>query len=290
VEFEPIAQARGLRFMVTPSNLHVRSDRRLLRRVLQNLVSNAIKYTESGRVVLGCKRKGATLLAQVHDTGPGIAKSQQTLIFKEFQRLDGHGRAIRGLGLGLSIVERICRMLEHPVTLSSVVGKGSVFGVVLPLAPAEEVVPQVANLVAEVASAQLSGLTVLCVDNEPAILDGMAALLGNWNCTVVKAQTCDEAIAVTIASDRAPDIILADYHLEHGTGLDLIAAVRARMAAVMTLKRGSETPGVIITADRTPEVEETVRQAGIALLRKPVKPAALRALLARAAIRQRAAE
>jgi Na+/proline symporter/signal transduction histidine kinase len=291
VEFEPIAQARGLRFTVMRSGLLVRSDRRLLRRVLQNLVSNAIKYTESGRVVLGCRRRNGAVLAQVHDTGPGIPKSQQALIFKEFQRLDGQSEAIRGLGLGLSIVERICRMLEHKVTLTSVVGSGSAFCITLPMADAKEAAASLTKKpVIQMASSQLAGLTVLCVDNEPAILDGMAALLGSWNCSVLKAAGWEEAVAVTIASDRAPDAILADYHLEHGTGLDVIAAVRARMTASLNLKHEAETLGVIITADRTVEIEEKVRQAGATLLRKPVKPAALRAILARAAIRQRAAE
>jgi signal transduction histidine kinase len=282
IEFEPQAVEKGLSLEVMPCSLFVRSDRRLLRRVLQNLVSNAVKYTDEGRVLLGCRRRGGSLLVQVHDTGPGIPLSKHALIFKEFERLNMGSRTVSGIGLGLCIVERIGRMLDHPIKLSSRPGYGSIFGVQLPVADVQAASRPHVPFVSAAHYRQFNGCVVLCVDNEPAILDGMKALLGNWQCTVLAARSAEEALAVIKDRAAPPDIILADYHLERGTGVECIEAIRkaARFKA----------PAVLITADRSPDVEIEARGLELHLLRKPLKPAALRALMARLYSRRTAAE
>jgi Na+/proline symporter/CheY-like chemotaxis protein len=282
VEFEPQAVEKGLSLRVVPCSLFVRSDRQLLRRVLQNLVSNAIKYTETGKVLLGCRRKGAVLLVEVHDTGPGIPSSKHELIFKEFERLHTEARAVQGIGLGLSIVERIGRMLDHPIKLSSRLGQGSVFGVQLPLAEPQASRKPVAANPSPVSYRHLDGCVVICIDNELAILDGMKALLSNWRCTVLTARDAEEAGRVLQESGAVPDIILADYHLERGTGPACVQFIRA--------KAGFKVPAILITADRSPDVEAEARAMKLQLLRKPLKPAALRALMTRIYAKRAAAE
>ena len=282
VEFEPQAVERGLSLRVMPCSLYVRSDRRLLRRVLQNLVSNAVKYTDEGRVLLGCRRKDGNVLVEVHDTGPGIPLSKHALIFKEFARLNAGGRPVQGIGLGLSIVERIGRMLDHPIKLTSRPGYGSIFAVQLPIAEAQTASRPHVPFVTAAHYRQFNGCVVICVDNEPTILDGMNALLGNWQCTVLTARSATEAMTVMAERALIPDVILADYHLEQGTGMDCIGAIRQRA--------GFKTPAVLITADRSPDVEEQARALDLHLLRKPLKPAALRALMTRLYSRRTAAE
>jgi signal transduction histidine kinase/CheY-like chemotaxis protein len=282
VEFEPQAVEKGLSLQVMPCSLYVRSDRRLLRRVLQNLVSNAIKYTDEGSVLLGCRRKDGAVVVEVHDTGPGIPLSKHGVIFKEFERLNTGAKAVQGIGLGLSIVERIGRMLDHPIKLSSRLGHGSVFGVRLPIADPQGAESPLVPIVSAAYYRQFNGCVVICIDNEPAILDGMRSLLGHWDCTVLTARDAEEALRVMDEKNVTPDIILADYHLERGTGLDCIQAIRARC--------GFDAPAVLITADRSPDVERDARAMELQVLRKPLKPAALRALIARLYSRRSAAE
>ena len=267
VEFQPLAREKGLELRIVPTQLWVSSDRRLLRRVLQNLLSNAIKYTPAGKVLLGVRRRGATLNVQVCDTGPGIPKSKRTLIFKEFHRLEETAHSVRGLGLGLAIVERIGKVLDHTIALQSVPGRGSIFAVTLPLAKA---VPAVAQGTTPVPG-RISGLKVLCIDNEPDVLNGMRALLESWRCMPILAKSGAEARERLREPGGPPDIILADYHLDGGTGLEAVASLRPLA--------GDHTPVIVITADPSAEVLREVRQQGHALLRKPLKAAALRALM-----------
>jgi CheY-like chemotaxis protein len=247
----------------------VRSDRRLLRRVLQNLLSNGIKYTLSGRVLLGVRRRGEGLSLLVCDTGPGIPESKRALVFKEFQRLQETASSVRGLGLGLSIVERIGKVLGHRVGLKSTPGRGSAFSVDLPRAQAATVARPPAPL--PQSAGRIAGLSVLCIDNEPAVLDSMQALLEGWGCKVIVARNAQEACAAVEASAQLPDIVIADYHLDEGTGLEAVAAVRWAANAPV--------PVIVVTADYSAEVQREVRVAGYALLRKPIKAAALRALV-----------
>jgi CheY-like chemotaxis protein len=258
-----------LRFM--PSSLTVRSDRRLLRRLLANLISNAIKYTPQGRVLVGCRRRGARLSLDVYDTGIGIPKSKRQTIFVEFKRLDEGAQVARGLGLGLSIVERIARVLDHKIELTSEVGHGSHFAVRVPLAPAVAAERPIPRPPARTAL-KLAGLHVICIDNEPKILDGMEALLVGWGCRVSKAGDLSQALATLSGARIPPAGALVDYHLDGGNGLDVIVALRARF--------GADLPAILITADRDAQVRAAARAAGVSVLHKPLKPAALRASLA----------
>src|SRR6516165_5074658 len=183
VEFTPLAQEKGLALKFVSCSLAVQSDRRLLRRLLQNLVSNAIKYTPKGRVLVGCRPHDGRLRIDVYDTGLGIPASKKRAIFQEFYRLDQGAKAARGLGLGLSIVERIARVLDYRITVTSAVGRGSQFSVEVPLSA---VIPatQHQRTAREVDRVQLSGITVLCIDNDLTILDGMETLLAGWGCQV----------------------------------------------------------------------------------------------------------
>jgi CheY-like chemotaxis protein/anti-sigma regulatory factor (Ser/Thr protein kinase) len=267
VEFQPLAREKRLELRIVPTRLWVRSDRRLLRRILQNLLSNAIKYTATGKVLLGVRRHGDRLVVLVCDTGPGIPGSKHQLIFQEFERLPQTAGAVRGLGLGLSIVERIGKVLDHRVGLRSVLDHGSTFSVELACAGARAVEPATAMAPSV---GRIAGLTVLCIDNEPAGLAGMQVLLEGWGCRAITARTAAEAIARLAQSAARPDILLADYHLDGGTGLEAVAAVRAA---------GHDCPVIIITADHSADVQRKVRLHGYHLLRKPLKAAALRALM-----------
>lgn len=269
-EFEPSAQEKGLKLVFMPTSLTLRSDRRLLRRLLQNLISNAIKYTPGGKVLIGCRRRGAQVAVEVIDTGLGIPQSKQKTVFREFQRLDQGARVARGLGLGLSIVQRIARALDHGLTLDSAPGRGTRFSVLVPRAAP---LPAMATGSAPRTSpaGQLAGMHLLVIDNEPAILDGMKRLLEGWGCRVTTAPGLDEAVQHVGGKDE-PDVVIADYHLDHGNGLTAITALRTRSRTPM--------PAILLTADRTPHVREAASALDVHLLNKPLKPAALRALLA----------
>src|SRR3954453_14791574 len=280
VEFAPLAREKGLAVTFVASTRSVRSDRRLLRRLLQNLVSNAIKYTPEGRVLIGCRLKEGRLRVDVHDTGLGIPQSKKREIFREFHRLDQGARIARGLGLGLSIVERIARVLDHRILVESKPGRGSHFSITVPLAPA---LPRGAKRPApqRIDVSQLADMLVLCIDNEPKILDGMATLLGGWGCRVLKAPDLKSALAEVSDAKAAPDGILVDYHLDGGNGIDAISALRWRF--------GAELPAILITADRSPMVREEARTRDVQVLNKPLKPAALRALIAQWRVQRMAA-
>ena len=269
-EFEPLARERGLDLVVVPSSLSLRSDRGLLRRLLQNLISNAIKYTPSGRVLVGARRQGTRVRLMVCDTGIGIPAAKQTIVFREFQRLDPGAKAAKGLGLGLSIVERVARVLDHPLTLASAPGRGCVFALEVPLA-AVRAVPSPAPEPAPAPAFSLAGLDVLVLDNEPAILDGMRVLLAGWGCTARTAATLGQARAL-LADGARPDVIVADYHLDEGHGLDAIEALRAAL--------GAPVPAGLLTADRSRALKAQAAARAVQVLTKPLKPAALRALLA----------
>jgi Na+/proline symporter/signal transduction histidine kinase len=269
VEFQPLAREKRLDLRIVQTGLWVASDRRLLRRLLQNLVSNAIKYTPSGRVLLGVRRRGTRLRIEVHDTGPGIPSSKRSIIFREFQRLEETAHSVRGLGLGLAIVERIGKVLDHPIELQSAPGRGSMFAVQLPRTePRQTAVPSVA---AAPVGGRLAGLRVLAIENEPDVLNALRVLLEGWDCTVLAAVNRAEAVARLRAAATEPDVILADYHLDGTTGLE---AVRSLNTVLKTAP-----PVIVITADHSAEVQRAVRAQGYALLRKPLKAAALRALM-----------
>jgi Na+/proline symporter/signal transduction histidine kinase/CheY-like chemotaxis protein len=281
VEFAPLARAKGLTLRFMPCSLTVRSDRRLLRRLLQNFVSNAIKYTPAGGVLVGCRRRGDKLRIDVYDTGIGIPHGKRRAVFKEFHRLDQGARVARGVGLGLSIVERIARVLGCEVALKSVVGRGSRFSVEVLRAAAAAAQPAVPTLT-RAGAGRLTGTVVLCIDNERSILDGMKKLLGGWGCRVLTAADITEALAVIDASGAEPDGLLVDYHLDGGNGVTAIAELRRRF--------GQEVPAILITADRSLHVREEAQAVGAHVLNKPLKPASLRALITQWRVQRIAAE
>lgn len=281
-DFAPIAREKNLKFKVLPTSLTVRTDPNLLRRLIQNLVSNAIKYTISGKVLVGARRRGSEVVIEVVDSGIGIPSSKFKSVFKEFTRLDEGARTAAGLGLGLSIVDRISRVLSHPVELASTPGRGTLFRVRVPKGTHVATVAS-GEVTNRNASQPLLGLKVLCIDNEAQILEGMTLLLSGWGCTVATARDISQITSLLIQDKFSPDIVIADYHLDSGSGTDAVLAVRAIV--------GAPVPGLVITADRTPEVRAETERYGLGLQHKPVKPAALRAFLTQAAgLRHVAAE
>ncbi len=270
-DFAPLAKEKNLQFRVVPTSLNVSSDRRLLRRLLQNLVSNAIKYTKTGKVLLGAQRRNGHIIVRVLDTGIGIPESQHRLIFHEFQRLDQGARTAKGLGLGLSIVERIARVLEHQVQVSSRHGTGSMFTVEMPLGLAAPQSVQDDTVPAR-GSAVLDDLLVVCIDNEQQILDGMRALLTGWGCRVLTGLSLEAAREAIQGQSEPVFAVVSDYHLdESATGVEAIHALRQEISP--------DLPSVLITADRSADLRDHVKELGISLLNKPLKPAALRAVL-----------
>jgi signal transduction histidine kinase len=278
-QFRQTFKEQDLELRFVETNLCIHTDPALLRRILQNFVSNARRYTREGGVLVGCRRRGENIAIQVLDTGVGIAERDQKAVFEEFHRLsEGAERTKRGLGLGLAIVDRIARLLGHEVSLRSELGTGSCFEVVVPrgrdVGSATDAVP-----VHEMRPAtSIGGQYIICIDNEEDILDGMRGLLERWGARPLTAsnqgEALDELERLRHETERVPALLLVDYHLDDKvTGLDVIRALRTAA--------GIDLPAAILTADHSVEVSKLVRDAGIALLHKPVKPAALRALINR---------
>ncbi|NOJ48921.1 PAS domain-containing hybrid sensor histidine kinase/response regulator [Bradyrhizobium archetypum] len=270
IEFAPIARAKGLELTFVPCSLPVQSDRSLLRRLLQNFISNAIKYTPRGRVLVGCRRHGQSLQIAVYDTGVGIPVAKRGEIFKEFHRLEQGARIARGLGLGLSIVERLARVLNHGIAIDANASGGSVFSVTVPVAKAINHTAAVTSAT-PLSKTPMSGALIVCIENDPAILDGMKTLLTAWDAEVIAVADPEAAIAAIESSGQSVTGLLVDYHLDRGNGVAAIREIRRRF--------GENIPAILITADRSPNVRAAAREENIAILNKPVKPASLRALL-----------
>ncbi len=272
-QYSPVAAGRGLRMDLFARPAWVRSDRRLLRRVLQNFLANALRYTRQGRIVLAVRHRGPEVELQVWDTGPGIPEHHMQQIFDEFHRYQQpFDWGEQGLGLGLSICQRISRLLDHRLNARSRVGSGSMFSILLPLVAA----PQLPAATSSPAPSpvtradSLAGMRVLCVDNDQEILDGMRALLGRWQVQVITASTVDQALEKVV---ERPDVMLVDYHLhDRLDGLDTLVALGQ--------KAGRAIPGALLTADGRDELKRMARDRGYRLLTKPMKPASLRAFLA----------
>ncbi|MBR0877348.1 Na+/proline symporter/signal transduction histidine kinase [Bradyrhizobium japonicum] len=270
IEFAPIARAKNLELAFVPCSLPVESDRLLLRRLLQNLISNAIKYTPRGRVLVGCRRQGPSLKICVYDTGVGIPPVKRGEIFKEFHRLEQGARIARGLGLGLSIVERLARVLKHGIAIDGNKSGGSVFSVTVPTAKAITHTAAVTSAT-PLARRPISGALIVCIENDAAILDGMRTLLKAWDAEVIAVADPEGAIAAIEGAGRRVTGLLVDYHLDRGNGIAAIRDIRRRF--------GDGIPAILITADRSPAVQVAAREENVAVLNKPVKPASLRALL-----------
>lgn len=275
-DFLPEAEKKGLSLKFRPVNVVVRSDRTLLRRILQNILSNALRYTRSGGVLVGTRHRGDTIRIDVADTGRGIAEDQREAVFEEFHRgasTLADGGLTGGLGLGLAIVRRMAAALGHPVTFSSRVGRGTIFHIDVPIGMAAA---EPATAIADMDRPRgygLFGTKVLLVENDADVLSAMTSLLGRWQCLVRAATSTDDALDLLGDTAWVPDIIIADQHLDGGDlGTATIAEVRDYL--------GRPVPALIVTADGSELVAKAARAAGIELMRKPLKPAQLRALLA----------
>jgi len=265
-QFRALAGERGLSFGYRPTGAWVHSDPQLLRRVLQNFLANAVRYTASGRVVLGVRRIDGRVRIEVHDTGPGVPESAREAIFEEFRR--GEDASGQGLGLGLSIADRIARLLHAPLTLRSAEGRGSVFAVEV-----ERAQPPAATAPAAGAGARrgLTGQRILLVDNDADALAALAQLLAGWGCEVATAADGDGAAAAL--AQHPADLWLFDYHLDRGdTGVALAARLRGRYGPA---------PCLILSADASQATHEAVQEAELSLLPKPVRPLALKSVLDR---------
>ncbi|MGF1691439.1 PAS domain-containing hybrid sensor histidine kinase/response regulator [Photobacterium kagoshimensis] len=267
-EFGALAKQQGIHFTVISTQVVIQSDPKLLRRALQNFLTNAFRYNPKGKVTLGGRRTNGHFRIEVWDDGPGIPEAKQVNIFDEFTRLD-RGDVEHGLGLGLAIARGIGRVLDHPLSLRSWVGKGTVFalttkrGLLMPaeVKPQGVVIPKPA----------FDGIKVLCVDNEPEILLGMETLLCRWGCDVRLAESLTDAMQ-HLTDDWQPAFVLSDYHLaKEQTGLQVLQQCR--------LLLGPTFKGAIISADRTTETQQMIRGHGFSFISKPIKPLKLRAVL-----------
>ncbi|SDH56822.1 PAS domain S-box-containing protein [Pseudomonas benzenivorans] len=268
-EYHQIAGSEGLRLDFVASSALVRSDIQLLARILRNLLSNAIRYTTSGRILLGCRRRRQSLSIEVWDTGIGIAEDKLGEIFQEFKRGDvSQRKQDRGLGLGLAIVDKIARMLGHRIRVASHPGKGSMFAIEVPLttrAPRARVVHETPDLLLE----RLSGSRIWVLDNDAAICAGMRTLLEGWGCLVVTALS-EEDLARQVDNYHADaDLLIADYHLDDGhNGVDAVALINSR--------RSTPLPALMITANYSNELKQQMRELGHTLMHKPVRPMKLK--------------
>ncbi|MET3455938.1 PAS domain S-box-containing protein [Pseudomonas kilonensis] len=268
-EYAQIARSEGLELHFVGCSVLVRSDMQLLARILRNLLSNAIRYTPSGRVVLGCRRHRQRVSIQVWDSGIGIAENRLEEIFQEFKRGDvQRPNQDRGLGLGLAIVEKIAGILGHRIQVRSWPGKGSMFAIDVPLsATAPKPLPCLD--MSEPMLERLRGARVWVLDNDAAICAGMRTLLEGWGCQVVTALS-EQDLACQVDNYHAEaDLLIADYHLDHDqNGMDAVARINAR--------RASPIPAMMITANYSNELKQQIRERGHTLMHKPVRPMKLK--------------
>ncbi len=272
-----LAGRKGLDLTFVPSSLWVRSDPRLLGRILHNHIANAIRYTpEGGRVLVGCRRRGGQLLLGVWDTGQGVPKDKLEEIFEEFHRLDGEvERREKGMGLGLAIVRRIARLLGHRSVVRSTLGKGSLFGVEVPLVAGRRPDPEAVAVRAQPRTALsiLRGAQIVIIDDDASILAGMRKLIEHWGCRAVAGASGASVFVQLPADGPAPHLIVADYHLQPGEmGLSVIAGLRERFHA--------DIPAIVVTADHSERTQLMVRRAGCHFLAKPIRPPKLGSLMA----------
>ena len=270
VDYRREAELRGQRLRLRPTSLWVESDPLLLERILHNLISNALRYSPGGTILLACRKRGRRVRIEVRDNGPGIAPEAQEAVFQEFVQLDNPERnRAKGLGLGLAIVRRLTDLLGHPLELRSSPGCGALFAVELPTAApgplAERSQPAPGDA--------LNGLHVALVDDDELAVASTVGLLESWGCEVTAADTQAGILEALQAAASPPDIILSDYQIAASNGLDIVRQLREHF--------GKPIPAVILSGDTSSATAHTVQEADIPLLHKPVRPAKLRALLQR---------
>jgi signal transduction histidine kinase/Na+/proline symporter/CheY-like chemotaxis protein/PAS domain-containing protein len=261
-----IAQDKKLDFHWVDCQQWLFTDPHLLRRIVQNFLSNALRYTQEGKVLLGCRRIAGGIVIEVWDTGPGISEENRLRIFEEFERLPGS--SMQGLGLGLSIAQNIAQLLGHEISLDSTLGKGSVFRITVPIGEKKNIVHK-----KRFNDPNLVNVKVLCVDNEPRILAGMQSLLEQWGCQVTTARDLGQALSLW-RDEVPPQLVLADFHLDKETGLDVLEALQYHWQQPL--------PAVIISADNSDEVRDEVLESGYLYLPKPIIANSLRMTMNRA--------
>ena len=271
-EFRLSAREKGLELRVLPSSLMIRSDAVLIERIIQNLVSNAVSYTHDGKVVVGCRRSGDSVRIEVWDNGVGVAEDELQTIFEDYHQVDNPARDRRkGLGLGLGIVQRIAKLLDHEIIVRSKLGKGSLFAIQVPRAAGSMARP--ARPPAERrAQSSFDGRTLVAIEDEASILDGLERLLTAWGAEVFACSTVDEALIQLSLAAREPDVIIADYRLSSGlNGIHAVEKIRTSF--------DKDLPAIVITGDTSASVTESIKASGCRLVHKPLEPQVLRRLI-----------
>ena len=272
-EFLPIAQAKGLELRLRANpDFCVKTDAVLLARMLRNLIGNAIRYTDSGAILIGARKKGKEVNIAVWDTGKGISQQQQKHIFDEYYQVGNPERdSEKGLGLGLAIVKRLSALLQHPIGFTSEVGKGSCFYISAPYCECELV--DAAPLDTNKSEDTLAGLFVLVVDDHQAILNGMRNLLRDWGCEILLGEGEEDVLRELQDYDYpAPDVMVVDYRLRGDeTGVAVIQAIRSHFDA--------DIPAILMTGEAMHDVEMIAADNNATLVRKPVSSDALKQLL-----------
>ncbi len=271
-EFASLAAKRGLSLRIRPTTDAVVSDPLMLRRILQNLLANALRYTQKGGVLMGCRSVGGETCIQVHDTGPGIPEAQRQAIFLEFQRGEFSAGDQAGFGLGLSIVRRFASELGHEIKLASRLGHGSTFSVTLPRATSANLTPAEPELrYIDFHYSGVEGAKILLVENDLSSAEAMAVLLEKWGCDVAITVSAADALERIGALGDVPDAVIADLHLDNESGLTAIEAIREQTRTAI--------PALIVTADYSADAAREAAVCGLEILKKPIRPAELRSLL-----------
>lgn len=269
-EFAPIAREKGLRFDLRSQDVTVHSDATYLRRILQNLIANALRYTEQGRVLVAARRRDENMVVEIWDTGPGIPVEQQAKVFDEFHRVNAAASPAEGLGLGLAIVERACRLLTHPMQMQSEPGRGTRFCITLPV-HTDQAAPLPPALTIPEAASPLAHRIVLLVENDAELRNAISMTLENWGADVLACGSDIEALDLLREIDIAPDMVLADYQLDNGsTGTELIARLRQTYGPL---------PACVISANRDPDLKLQCQALQAPLLHKPLDLDQLRTIL-----------
>jgi two-component system, sensor histidine kinase len=276
-EFEGVARAAGLELRFVPSGAWLRTDMHLLETVLRNLISNAIRYTPRGRVLVGCRRRRNGLEICIHDTGIGIAPEHLDAIFGAYYQVAAGARArAAGIGLGLSIVDRIATLLSLERVVRSAPGRGSLFAVRVPYGRAPARLPRLRRGDAAGGALRRRSIAIAVIDDDPGIRQGLAATLAKWGHRPVVAANATDAVVQFIGSDLSPDLVISDYHLAGGvTGEAAIEEVRREFDRV--------PPAVVMTSDPDPGLRRALEARGLTLLAKPLNLAKLRAMIERIA-------
>lgn len=268
-EYRLVASQKGLELTVKISTFQVQTDATYLRRILQNMLSNAIKYTTRGRILLGCRKRGDHVLLQVWDTGPGISEPDLQRIFEDFYRIDATAKGQQGVGLGLGVVHRMAKLLGHPLSVKSWPGKGTVFNIALPVVSGKR--RQEVPLSAPLQQRPLPGLSIVCVDDDAANLAALSVLLQQWQINDIQCFYDEQDLLHYAAHHGAPDVILLDYQLgRQVTGLELYKQIR---------QQWGDVHGILVSASPQADLAALAKAEGLMFLAKPIKPGALRATL-----------